>query len=68
MLLASENIAPTRRIELLGMSLDALTGDQLIDHLLEELTDARGGWLLTANLDKMQRFARDRGADRCAPE
>lgn len=46
-------------VELCGMSLASLHTQQLIDHVFESLAQARGGWLVTANLDFLRRFVHD---------
>jgi N-acetylglucosaminyldiphosphoundecaprenol N-acetyl-beta-D-mannosaminyltransferase len=51
--------ASVPRIDLLGMPIAKLATSELIDHVFRELAEGRGGWILTANLDKLQRFATD---------
>jgi N-acetylglucosaminyldiphosphoundecaprenol N-acetyl-beta-D-mannosaminyltransferase len=47
-------------ISLLGMDLAAVTNEALLDHIFSSLDSGNGGWIVTANLDFMRRFARDR--------
>jgi len=47
------------RIELMGLPLARVTGEDLLSHLFQALDSGRGGWLLTANLDILRRFAKD---------
>src|SRR3954469_19172242 len=51
--------APLPTCELLGMSLAQIGQDQLLDHMFGALTHKQGGWLITANLDFLYRYARD---------
>lgn len=46
-------------IELSGMRLAKARGQEVLDHVFEELSHGRGGWLITANLDFLRRFCRD---------
>jgi N-acetylglucosaminyldiphosphoundecaprenol N-acetyl-beta-D-mannosaminyltransferase len=46
-------------VELCGMPLASLHTQQLIDHVFDSLAQARGGWLVTANLDFLRRFVHD---------
>ena len=46
-------------VDLLDMHLACVDREQLLDHLFSELGQARGGWLITANLDFLRRHVRD---------
>jgi len=46
-------------VRLLGMDFAACTQAQLLDYLFAELGEGRGGWLITANLDFLRRWAKD---------
>jgi N-acetylglucosaminyldiphosphoundecaprenol N-acetyl-beta-D-mannosaminyltransferase len=46
-------------IELDGVPLARLTRDQTVDQVFGSLAEGRGGWILTVNVDHMQRFSTD---------
>jgi N-acetylglucosaminyldiphosphoundecaprenol N-acetyl-beta-D-mannosaminyltransferase len=46
-------------VSLMGLRLACIDRWQLLDHMFTALADARGGWLLTANLDFLRRYVRD---------
>lgn len=46
-------------IELGGMHLHALTEQQCVAHIISELKQGKGGWVITPNLDHLRRFQRD---------
>ncbi len=46
-------------ITLRGVRLHALTEAGCVDHLLNELDEGRGGWVITPNLDHMRRAEKD---------
>jgi N-acetylglucosaminyldiphosphoundecaprenol N-acetyl-beta-D-mannosaminyltransferase len=46
-------------VDLLGMQLACVDEDGVLDHMFAELKAARGGWLVTANLDFLRRHAKD---------
>jgi N-acetylglucosaminyldiphosphoundecaprenol N-acetyl-beta-D-mannosaminyltransferase len=46
-------------VQLCGMSLARVSTEQLVDHVFDSLAAARGGWLVTANLDFLRRYVRD---------
>ncbi|HEV8062808.1 MAG TPA: WecB/TagA/CpsF family glycosyltransferase [Gemmataceae bacterium] len=46
-------------IELGGLRLHALTEEACIGHILSELKEGRGGWVVTPNLDHLRRFQHD---------
>jgi N-acetylglucosaminyldiphosphoundecaprenol N-acetyl-beta-D-mannosaminyltransferase len=46
-------------VELLGLPLACATENQVLDHMFASLAQGRGGWLVTANLDHLHRYARD---------
>jgi N-acetylglucosaminyldiphosphoundecaprenol N-acetyl-beta-D-mannosaminyltransferase len=59
----SNSAAPAQElpvIELGGLRLHALTEAQCVDHILGELRQGRGGWVVTPNLDHLRRFQNDR--------
>lgn len=43
-------------VDLLGMRFAALTADELLDRIFEQLEAAEGGWIVTANLDFLRRY------------
>lgn len=49
------------RVLLRGFAFDALTLEGTIEHLLRSLDGARGGWLVTSNLDHLRRAGEDEG-------
>jgi N-acetylglucosaminyldiphosphoundecaprenol N-acetyl-beta-D-mannosaminyltransferase len=50
------NDVPT--LELMGMDVARIDGGGLLDHIFDALSQRRGGWLVTANLDILRRFSR----------
>ncbi len=46
-------------LSLFGMPLAHVDENALLDHMFGELSHARGGWLVTANLDHLHRYAND---------
>lgn len=48
-----------RRIELLGIPLDALTEAECVQHVVDALAAGRGGWVVTPNLDHLRRLVND---------
>lgn len=46
-------------IQLMGMRLHAITESQAIEHILSEVSEGRGGWVVTPNLDHLRRFTKD---------
>jgi N-acetylglucosaminyldiphosphoundecaprenol N-acetyl-beta-D-mannosaminyltransferase len=46
-------------VELNGVELHAVTEAQVIDHILHEVSEGRGGVVVTPNLDHMRRYAQD---------
>jgi N-acetylglucosaminyldiphosphoundecaprenol N-acetyl-beta-D-mannosaminyltransferase len=48
------------RVELAGLRLHALTEAQCVDHIITELRELRGGWVVTPNLDHLRRYQGDR--------
>ncbi|MFO0633234.1 MAG: WecB/TagA/CpsF family glycosyltransferase [Nannocystaceae bacterium] len=48
-----------RTIDLMGMSLDVLDYESLLDEMFGGLHVGRGGWIVTANLDILRRYALD---------
>jgi N-acetylglucosaminyldiphosphoundecaprenol N-acetyl-beta-D-mannosaminyltransferase len=55
-------IAPVPQIELLGMPLARLTPSEVLDHVFAALSQGQGGWIITANLDYLQRHVSDAAA------
>lgn len=51
-----------QRSELMGLPLARVTSERMLEHLFDSLDARRGGWLLTANLDILRRFAKDADA------
>ena len=46
-------------MQLLGMPIARITRHALVNHVFEKLADGRGGWIITANLDHLQRYCSD---------
>jgi len=46
-------------VDLLGMRLARVDEDGVLDHMFGELRQGRGGWLITANLDFLRRYAKE---------
>ena len=46
-------------IKLMGVTLQAITQTQCIDHILDQSEVGQGGWVITPNLDHMRRLVRD---------
>lgn len=55
-------MAPFRQVDLLGMRVADVDSLGLLDHVFEELEAGRGGWIVTANLDILRRYAIDSDA------
>lgn len=53
-------VRPVNEVGLLGMRVASLTSSELIDHVLGSLAAGHGGWIITANLDFLRRYHRDR--------
>ncbi len=51
--------APLPTVNLMGVTLHAVTRDQCVDHIFTELGAGRGGWVITPNLDHLRRLVRD---------
>jgi len=47
-------------VELLGIGLHAVSQEECVDYVLDELDAGRGGWVVTPNLDHLRRTRRDR--------
>lgn len=47
------------RVRLVGVEFDPLTLDATVSHITSQLAHRRGGWVITANLDHLQRARRD---------
>ena len=48
-------------VELLGMPLVSARPERFVDHVFAALRSGRGGWVITANVDHLQRFRDDPG-------
>ncbi len=55
-------MAPFRQVNLLGMRVADVDSHGLLDHVFAELASGRGGWIVTANLDILRRYALDSDA------
>jgi len=55
-------MAPFRQVTLLGMRVADVDAGGLLDHVFSELAAGRGGWIVTANLDILRRYALDSDA------
>jgi N-acetylglucosaminyldiphosphoundecaprenol N-acetyl-beta-D-mannosaminyltransferase len=53
----NEPVAP--RIRLLGMPLSVVTERQAVRHIIDSATAARGGWVITPNLDQLRLYRKD---------
>ncbi|MEM7517039.1 MAG: WecB/TagA/CpsF family glycosyltransferase [Planctomycetota bacterium] len=51
---------PLPTIDLLGRSIHAITEQECISHVMEELAAERGGWIVTPNLDHLRRLVQDK--------
>lgn len=47
-------------IDLHGIRLHRVHERECVDHILQELSERRGGWVVTVNVDILRRFARSR--------
>lgn len=59
---------PSRQVKLMGIRLDALTEQQVIDRVLGSLDAGRGGWIITANLEILRRTTQDAAFGRMVQE
>ncbi len=48
------------RVALRGIEIDALSEVQCVDHVMAELAQHRGGWIVTPNLDHLRRLVHQR--------
>ncbi len=48
------------QVTLLGLRLDRVTEDEVIDRVLEGVQSGRGGWICPVNLDVLRKITRDR--------
>jgi N-acetylglucosaminyldiphosphoundecaprenol N-acetyl-beta-D-mannosaminyltransferase len=55
-----ERPAALPEVELRGIILHAISQEESVRYVLDELDSARGGWVVTPNLDHMLRVERDR--------
>lgn len=55
----TQAIADVVHVSLMGMRLARLDRQGLLDHIFASLDRGKGGWLVTANLDFLRRYARD---------
>ncbi len=55
-------MAAFRQVNLLGMRVADVDSEGLLDHVFAELAAGRGGWIVTANLDILRRYALDSDA------
>lgn len=46
-------------IQLMGVTLHAITQKQCVDHILDQSQAGQGGWVITPNLDHLRRLVRD---------
>jgi N-acetylglucosaminyldiphosphoundecaprenol N-acetyl-beta-D-mannosaminyltransferase len=53
-------VASTPAVSLMGLRLARLDRHRLLDHVFDCLRVGQGGWLVTANLDFLRRYVRDR--------
>jgi len=52
-------VDPANRVRIESVCIDPLTLDGTIEHVMAELGQGRGGWVITANLDHLVRARRD---------
>ena len=50
---------PLPTVDLLGMRIACVDEDTVLNHMFTELAAGRGGWLVTANLDFLRRYAKE---------
>lgn len=50
---------PFESVSLMGMRVADVDSSRLLDHVFAELDAGRGGWIVTANLDILRRYALD---------
>jgi N-acetylglucosaminyldiphosphoundecaprenol N-acetyl-beta-D-mannosaminyltransferase len=53
--------AAADRVTLLGLPLDRVSEDEVIDRVLEGVRSGRGGWICPVNLDVLRKITRDAG-------
>jgi N-acetylglucosaminyldiphosphoundecaprenol N-acetyl-beta-D-mannosaminyltransferase len=58
--LSTVGVDNTTAVSLMGLRLARLDRHHLLDHVFECLRVGQGGWLVTANLDFLRRYVRDR--------
>src|ERR1019366_4821585 len=58
--LSTAGVDNTTAVSLMGLRLARLDRHHLLDHVFECLRVGQGGWLVTANLDFLRRYVRDR--------
>jgi N-acetylglucosaminyldiphosphoundecaprenol N-acetyl-beta-D-mannosaminyltransferase len=56
---ATATVATPARVSLLGLPLDRVSEDELIDRVLEGVKARRGGWICPVNLDVLRKVTRD---------
>jgi N-acetylglucosaminyldiphosphoundecaprenol N-acetyl-beta-D-mannosaminyltransferase len=61
---AVTSLAAPDRVSLLGLALDRLTEDEVIDRVLEGVKTRRGGWICPVNLDVLRKITRDASLQR----
>ncbi len=65
---AEDRATPIPTITLMGWPLAAITEQQSVEHILDQLDQGHGGWVVTPNLDHLRRLVRDRSfAELCRP-
>lgn len=47
------------RVEIMGVPIDSVTEEEAIDHIISALSERRGGWVVTPNIDVLRMAARD---------
>jgi N-acetylglucosaminyldiphosphoundecaprenol N-acetyl-beta-D-mannosaminyltransferase len=55
-------------VSILGMRLHAVTEQQAVAHILEQVRLRRGGWVITPNVDHLRRFTCDQEFASCFPQ
>lgn len=59
---------PLPAVSLGGVRPHAITEMETIRHILQELEEGRGGWVVTHNLDHLRRLRHDRSFAGASPE
>lgn len=47
------------KVNIAGIAFDPFTERQLVDHVVQQISGGKGGWIVTANLDYLHKTSRD---------